>query len=161
MSMLRYKVFDNGCTILDVFLRNWTHYVELSTQPCPELYYLLKTKKNTTHRGELLQAAIQQSDLSIKQITDRAGYSRSSYYNHKVDPNLSFDILMRYGKVLKYDFAADIPGMQKYHYNDDVIPRPQPKTFQEAIEDRDYWRDKYVALLEKYNAVIERAGNDL
>jgi hypothetical protein len=63
--------------------------------------------------------------------------------------------LIRYGKVLKHDFTADIPGMEKYQFNDDIIPRPQPRTFDEAIADRDYWRDKYIQILEKYNAVIE------
>ncbi len=67
---------------------------------------------------------------------------------------------MRYGKVLKYDFTADIPGMEKYQFNDEVVPRPQPKTFHEAIEDRDYWRDKYIALMEKYNKLMERWGSE-
>jgi hypothetical protein len=115
----------------------------------------LKTKKTTIHRGEALQAAIKNSDLTIKQITSRARFSRSSYYNHIADANLPFDILTRYGKVLKYDFTADIPGMEKYQLNDEVVPRPQPKSFDEAIVDRDYWRDKYISLLEKYNEMIE------
>jgi hypothetical protein len=115
----------------------------------------LKTKRQPIHRGEALQAAIQQSDLTIKQITSRAKYSRSSYYNHIADPNLPDDVLIRYGKVLKYDFSAEIPGLAKYQFTDEIIPRPQPKTFDEAIADRDYWRDKYIALLERYNAVVE------
>jgi hypothetical protein len=115
----------------------------------------LKTKKTTVHRGETLQAAIGKSDLTIKQITTRAHFSRSSYYNHIADPNLPIEVLVKYGKVLKHDFTQDIPGMEKYQFNDEIVPRPQPKTFDEAIVDRDYWRDKYIQLLEKYNAVME------
>lgn len=115
----------------------------------------MKTRKQPTHRGDALQAAIQQSDLTIKQITARAGYSRSSYYNHVADPNLPDEVLIRYGKVLKYDFTTEIPGLSKYQFNDEIVPRPKPKTFDEAIADRDYWRDKYIALLEKYNTVVE------
>lgn len=115
----------------------------------------MKTKKTTIHRGEALQAAISSSDLTIKQITARARFSRSSYYNHIADPNLPFEVLVRYGKVLKYDFTQDIPGMEKYPFNEDIVPRPQPKTFDEAIADRDYWRDKYIQLLEKHNKLIE------
>lgn len=116
----------------------------------------MKTKKKITHRGELLQAVISKSDLTIKQITSRAGYSRSSYYNHIADPGLPIDVLIKYGKVLRYDFSADIPEVGKYNFTDEVIPRPQPKTLQEAIEDRDYWRDKYINLLEKYNSLMEQ-----
>jgi hypothetical protein len=115
----------------------------------------LKTKKTTAHRGEALQAAIGRSDLTIKQITARARFSRSSYYNHIADPNLPFEVLMRYGKVLKHDFTQDIPGMEKYPFNEEIVLRPQPKTFDEAIADRDYWKEKYIAILEKYNALIE------
>ena len=116
----------------------------------------MKTKKTTVHRGEALQAAISNSDLTIKQITTRARFSRSSYYNHIADPNLPFEVLIKYGKVIKHDFTQEIPGMEKYQFSDEITPRPQPKTFDEAIADRDYWRDKYIALLERYNNVIEQ-----
>jgi len=116
----------------------------------------LKTKGKHIHRGELLRDVIQNSDLTITQVVKKAGYSRGSYYLHIQDPSLPFDILEKYGRALHYDFTNDLPQMPKYLVDDGFQKRFQPKTFEEALEDRDYRRDKYIALLERYNALMER-----
>ena len=78
------------------------------------------------------------------------GISRGTFYNHVEDPNLPFEILERYGKVLGYDFTADIPEMTKYTFEEPVEIYGPPSTLEEAIKQVDYWRNKYIALLEKH-----------
>lgn len=89
-------------------------------------------------------------------MVKRMGISRGTYYNHKEDPNLPFEDLEKYGKVLGYDFTSDFPEMQKYTFEEPIVPYGDPKNLDEAIRQRDYWRnqadqwkDKYIELLEE------------
>ena len=114
----------------------------------------LKSKQKNIHRGEVLQAAVKKSDLRITQIAKRAGYSRSSYYHHISDPTLSYEILETYGKVLNYDFTEDFPEMHKYMMQDPSEGYAQ-LTVEDAVKQRDLWKEKYFSLMEKYNSLIE------
>ena len=114
----------------------------------------MKTRYKKIHRGEILQAAVNKSDLRITQIVKRAGYSRSSYYHHIGDEGLSYEILEAYGKAMKYDFTEDLPEMNKYLV-EDSSEKYTLLTLEEAIRQRDYWKDKYYALLEKYHLHFE------
>ncbi len=79
----------------------------------------------------------------------RMGISRGTYYNHKNDPHLSFEQLAKYGKVLTRDFSQDLPEMRRYVLEESEVPYNTPKTLEEAIEQRDYWRERYYQLLER------------
>ncbi len=92
-------------------------------------------------------------------MVKRMGLSRGSYYNHKSDPNLSYEQLAEYGRVLKHDFSQDLPEMKKFLMEEQEAPYTPPKTIEEAIEQRDFWREKYYQLMEKYHRdVVEGRG---
>lgn len=116
----------------------------------------MRTKKNYTHRGEVLKAAVKKSDFNIQQASKRAGYSRSSYYHHIEDSTLSFEILEQYGKAIGYDFTEDFPEMNKYLFEDPSENYTKAITFEEAIRQRDHWRDKYYNLLEQFHKLVEK-----
>ena len=116
----------------------------------------MKTKRSNIHRGDILKAAVKKSDLTIQQTTKRAGYSRSSYYNHIEDPYLSYDILEQYGKALRHDFTEEIPEMNKYLFEDPSEYQIMSITFEDAIRQRDQWREKYYKLLEQFHKLAEK-----
>lgn len=123
---------------------------------CVYFFILLKTKGKYTHRGEILQAAVKKSPLNITQTVRRMGISRGTYYNHISDPKLPFETLEQYGKILGYDFTNDFPEMQKYTLEDPPVQYGEPSTLEEAVKQRDYWRNqtdhwknKYIHLLEE------------
>lgn len=116
----------------------------------------LKTKGKYKHRGEVLQSAVKKSRIKITQLVKRMNISRGTFYNHKEDPNLPFEILEQYGKVINYDFTNDFPEMQKYTLEEPELPLGEPVTLEEAIKQRNYWRSesdhwkgKYIKLLEE------------
>lgn len=116
----------------------------------------MKTKGKQIHRGEILDTVVKRSNIKVTTLVKRMHISRGTYYNHKVDPNLPLEILKQYGVILKYDFTADIPEMQKYNLEEPVAPYGEPSTLEEAIQQRDYWKqeadkwkDKYIGLLEE------------
>jgi hypothetical protein len=115
----------------------------------------LKTKGKNTHRGEVLKDAVRKVSFKITTLTKRMSISRGTYYNHIEDPELSFELLERYGKILKYDFTADFPEMQKYALEESIETYGPPSTFEEAVNQMAYYKEKYYQLLEKYTHLME------
>lgn len=119
------------------------------------------TRKKQIHRGEVLKQAIAESGLTIKYIVAKAGYkTRASFYAHINNPDLPFSILEKYARALKHDFSEDFPEMHPQKLED---PLPnyttlKPKTIEEAVEQRNLWKEKYYELLEKHLKLIEQQG---
>ena len=108
------------------------------------------------HRGEALEKIVKRNPLSITFISKKAGFNRSSFYNHISKPDLSFEILERYGKALGFDFTKIFPVMDRYiSFEDTGNAYPKVLTFDQLEMQRDQWRDKYYDLLERYNKLIE------
>jgi hypothetical protein len=101
-------------------------------------------------RGRLLAIAVEGTGLNKEDVASKAGYSRSAYYKHIENPNLDDHILIAYGRAMNYDFTELIPELPKYLKLDDSA-----KVNEQLLRERDYWKDKYVELLEKYNKMIE------
>jgi hypothetical protein len=111
----------------------------------------VSTNKRHIHRGQLLEAAVKASRHKVTVVIERAGYSRSSYYKHRKEKDLDFHILTRYGRALKHDFREDLPEMPKYMIEEPEEQYGKALTLQEAIRQRDQWKEKYYDLLELYH----------
>ena len=128
-----------------IFLYNTVHF-----------FTPLKTKGKHIHRGEVLQLAVRKHKLKITQVVKKLGISRGTFYNHIEDPNLPLEVLEKYGKALGYDFTTDLPEMSKYTFEEpSEVYGQQPSTIEEAIKQRDYWKDKYIALLEEHHRLTK------
>lgn len=129
-------------------------YLYIFLHSCVYFFNLLKTKGRNIHRGEILEAAVKESPITITKLTRQMGISRGTYYNHISDPHLAFEQLVKYGRVLKHDFTQDFPEMKKYTFEEPEIHYSTPLTIQEALEQRDYWKDKYYQLMEQFHKVV-------
>jgi hypothetical protein len=108
----------------------------------------LKSKKTSIHRGRVLSEAVKQSNFTKEEAAKRARYSRSSYYKHITNPDLPFNILTRYGKAIRYDFRGDIPEMPSYVLEESPDSYKKITSLEEAMAAIEYWKDKYLKLLE-------------
>src|SRR5215216_1964680 len=115
----------------------------------------VKSKKASPHRGEVLQTVVSDSGMSITLLVKRAGYSRSSYYNHILDPQLDLGILEQYGKVLKHDFSINFPEISNQVLHEDPEEYNKPATIEQAVKQAERWKEKYYAVLEKYHQLLE------
>jgi hypothetical protein len=113
-------------------------------------------RKLHIHRGQILQTAVDATRLKKEDVAEKAGYSRASYYKHVQEPELDYHILAAYGKALKYDFTEELPEMPKYVLSEPDESYGKALSLDEALRQRDHWRDKYLELLEKYNGLIEQ-----
>lgn len=97
--------------------------------------------------------------MNITQLVKKVGVSRSAYYNHIADPQLPIDTLLKYGKVLHYDFMEDFPELFTNNLadgRDSYTQLSHAETKEEAEKQRDIWKEKYYELLEKYMALKEQ-----
>jgi hypothetical protein len=124
---------------LNIFLYNSVYF-----------FTFLQTTGRNIHRGALLDKAVRESSTNISQMVKKLGISRGTFYNHTKDPNLSFEQLTKYGKVIKHDFSQDLPEMKKYAFEEADVPYGVPRTFEEAMEQRDYWRERYYKKQEEF-----------
>jgi hypothetical protein len=106
--------------------------------------------KRNIDRGKILQEAVTRSGLSVKIVANRAGYQRVTYYSHIIKPDLSFEILEKYGRALNLDFKNEIPEMKEY-FNERL-----PSRFDDS-QTLEYWKQKYYDLLERYNVLLEKS----
>ena len=120
------------------------------------------TKKTTKlNRGQVLSTAVEATRINKEKVAVKAGYSRSSYYKHIANPNLDYHIMTAYGKAIQYDFTEQFPDMPRYMIYDPEENYHPPKSVEEALVQRDAWKDKYYELLEKYNAMMEEKLEEL
>ena len=119
---------------------------------------VLNSSKKNTHRGQLLKRLVADNGISISKLVKKVGISRSSFYNHIEDPDLSVDILLKYGQVLHVNILEMITPKSGQIMADAISYYPleeEPKDLREANLIIQSLRNKYTALLEKYNLLVE------
>jgi hypothetical protein len=115
----------------------------------------LKKSKAYIHRGHILKNAAEATRFKKEDVAAKAGYTRSSYYKHIQDAELPYHILASYGKALKFDFTDELPEMPKYLIEETDTLYDKGMTIEDLLKQIEYWKDKYIDLLEKYNRLIE------
>ena len=115
------------------------------------LQLLKKDQKNTIHRGKILQKAVKATGMKIELLVKRMNYtSRNTFYDHTKKKDLSLALLLRYGKILKYDFSVDIEEMEELNFQEGEPPYLKaPQTLEEATSQRDFYHKSYMELLER------------
>ena len=115
--------------------------------------------KTNPHRGEILAAAVKKTRTKVSELIRRAGVSRGTYYNHIKEKNLPFEVLQMYGKAMRYDFSEEVPKMPKYSIEEPEEFYGPPETFDEALVQIEFWKNKYIKATEKYQQLLEeKAG---
>ena len=104
------------------------------------------------HKGEIVEKAVRQSGLTLTQLAPRIGKSRRWLYNAFENPNLSIEHILIIGKIIHYDFSDDILELQRVRNLEDPIS-PQ-NAYVVSAESAEYWKNKYLTLLEKYNTLL-------
>lgn len=104
------------------------------------------------HRGEIVEKAVRQSGMPLTQLAKRLGKSRRWIYNAFENPNLSLDLIHEIGKIIHHDFGHEIIDLKNtiptLNYGADLFYQP-------AENSAEFWKNKYLILLEKYNALLE------
>ena len=119
----------------------------------------MTSRKNSKHRGEILRDAVNERGMNITKLMKKVNYSRSTYYNHILDPDLPYEVLEKYGKAMSHDFSDEFPNFSGFRLEDEPAEYGRPETLEKALEQMDMYRDKYQDILEKYQKLLEEKIN--
>lgn len=103
------------------------------------------------NNGEIVELVIRRNHISISELARRLHVSRRTVYNWFTQRNLSLDNICEIGKVLDYDFSADFPD--KFNGRRNHATRQIQANLDENEDSANYWRNKYINLLERYSGI--------
>ena len=109
------------------------------------------------HKGEIIEKAVRESGYSITRLAKRMGKSRRWVYQIFENPNVPVDYVLEIGKIIHHDFSDDIKELKLYKMSmtKQLLNEP-PQIFGSDKEEAEYWKNKYLMVLEKYNDVLLR-----
>lgn len=105
------------------------------------------------HAGNIVESIIRKQGHNLSKLAKYMKISRCTLYNWFEHDTLPFDILVRIGSYINYDFSSDFPEI--FCLNPNANPGKQPLQNQFAESEKvEYWIKKYILLLEKYNECL-------
>jgi hypothetical protein len=108
------------------------------------------------HKGEILEKAVRDSGMPLTKLTQRLKKSRRWIYNAFENPNVSIDYILEIGKIIHHDFSDDIIELKKYRNMAAALHLEENQDDSESNKSVEYWKNKYLNLLEKYNLLLEK-----
>jgi predicted transcriptional regulator len=103
------------------------------------------------HRGEIIKEAVYKSGVPITELAKRLGKSRRWMYLMFENSNVSLDVVLQIGKLIHYDFSKEI---KEFNTTANIVNESFVVYAKEAT-DAEYWKDKYMKLLEEYNELLK------
>jgi predicted transcriptional regulator len=103
------------------------------------------------HRGEMVERVVRESGYSLKSLAEHLKVSRRTLYNYFNQVDLSVELVMEIGRIIHYDFS---PYLYANYAKGNSAPA---RAVTDAIvpeETAEYWRNKYIQLLEVHNALL-------
>jgi len=101
------------------------------------------------HRGEIIKEAVYKSGYPITELAKRMGKSRRWVYLLFENTTVSIDIMFQIGKIIHYDFSEELNTPSS-----NIFTTNEPQNTK--ISDEEYWKNKYLNLLEEYNELLKK-----
>ena len=103
------------------------------------------------HRGEIIRKAVYNSGYTITEIAKSLGKSRKWMYLMFENSNVSLDMVLQIGKIIHYDFTDEIK-----EFNPSSNASKPYTPYEKEKQDTEYWKNKYLKLLEEYNELLKK-----
>ena len=109
------------------------------------------------HKGEIIEKAVRSSGISNTRFAEKMGKSRRWHYQIFDNSNVPLDYIIEIEKVIHYDFSNEIKELKIYRIRakQEVISEASP-TFDSATKEAEFWKNKYLMLLEKYSNMLDK-----
>ena len=120
------------------------------------LYHtLLLTFVLMQHKGEVIEKAVRESGFSITRLAERMGKSRRWVYQIFESRIVPVDYILSIGKIIHHDFTEEIKELKTYKVSMATqITNDQQQSFGSDKDEVEYWKNKYLAVLERYNDLL-------
>ena len=112
------------------------------------------------HKGEIIEKAVRESGYSITRLAQDMGKSRRWVYQIFENRIVPVDYILSIGKFIHYDFTEDIKELKSYKTSIvKQMTNDQLQSFGNEKGEVEYWKNKYLAVLEKYNDLLISLNN--
>ena len=109
------------------------------------------------HKGEIIEKAVRESGHSITKLAQKMGKSRRWVYQIFDSSIVPIDYIMEIGKIIHHDFTDDIKGIKLYQGGLGTSSfEDKSMSGNKKPDEVEYWKEKYVVLLEKYNDLLSK-----
>ena len=109
------------------------------------------------HYGEIIERTIRRNGYSISELARLMKVNRRSIYNWFNQPKFKPDIIFKIGCALKHDFSDEFPELFSSEEFQNAFSNHKLLNSELLFEEREkinYWKDKYISLLEEYNQIL-------
>lgn len=100
------------------------------------------------HMGQVLEGAIRKKGQNISELARLLQVNRRTVYHWFEQAELSQQTVEKLGAALKHDFSKEFPELFKE--NSEARSNPESLSIEELKEKEEYWKNKYIDLLERY-----------
>jgi hypothetical protein len=111
------------------------------------------------HRGEILENAIRQSGIPLTRIVKNLNKSRRWLYNQFSRQDVSLDVFLEIGKLIHHDFSKNLNEFKPNTRQNHLIEDANDAVY--GNQSAQYWKDKYMHLLEEYNELLKSQNLNL
>jgi hypothetical protein len=103
------------------------------------------------HYGQIVELVIRKGGYSISEIARLTSINRKSVYNWFNQKYLKPEVIFRIGCIINHDFSVEFPELfTPEHFN----KGDKQESSNSEIPNNTVWKDKYIALLERYNDLL-------
>lgn len=108
------------------------------------------------NKGEIIEKAVRQSGYPITKLAKKLGKSARWMYYMFESSNVPIDYIIQIGDIIHYDFSNEIKELKKYKQFDKSPEVEEAEaTYKTAEREVEYWKNKYLLLLENYNELLQ------
>jgi plasmid maintenance system antidote protein VapI len=112
------------------------------------------------HQGEIIEKAVRASGYSITRLARKMGKTPRWLYYIFDNDTVPVDYMLQIGEIIHHDFTEEIESLKKYKaYTASQVVYEQLNAAQSGVHP-DYWKNKYLHLLEQYNEMLRQFAKD-
>ncbi|WP_255496339.1 helix-turn-helix domain-containing protein [Mucilaginibacter sp. FT3.2] len=111
------------------------------------------------HHGKIIELVIRREGYSISELARLAKVNRRSVYYWFNQQYLKTELIYQVGIYIKHDFSVEFPHLFKTEDFSQMSPQAGLRSDKAPPPDQhgsEYWKDKYLDILEKYNLLLTK-----
>ncbi|MBL4676776.1 MAG: hypothetical protein JKY70_11325 [Mucilaginibacter sp.] len=107
------------------------------------------------HQGQTIEYIVRKNSFSISNLALQLGVNRRTLYNYFGSATIKPSVILQIGGILRHDFSKEFPHMfQSQEFETTINAVPKFSLMANSSPDDELYKEKYVALLEKYNSLL-------